>query len=392
MTTNTVILPETEAFTPEDTLTDEQRKAIDDFKDEDWNLEVADEEKKESKKEEAKTPEKEPEKEAEEEEETAEEKAKRSEEEKESKKEAEEEAKEVKRLEDKAKKLEKSVEEVEQVEADEKAEQERIDKVAKEEGLTADEVKENEEKDKSIAERHGSDPIKLARALRKEQSEYGKANSEVEELREYKNKSEQARTANYDKQFNAAMEEKRDEIIDKYREKYAEESEYASDDTLFERGKTLIRKGLEEKQKAQLAEIKTTASDKRKSLITELPEEYKDYVPEIKTMLDDLNDRQVLDKEFDIKYLATFARGQKFTPDYLKALEDTAYKRGSEKAKIMPRHPGGKPSGSKGDAGIIAKMTTADKHRAEEMYGRRDGWSKDKMYSTYMKDDKNDDF
>lgn len=381
-------LPDAEDLTQP--LTEEQLKAVEESKNEGWDtgLEAKPREEKEVKPEEKpKEPEKEPEGK-----ETPEEKEVREKAEVEAKELEETEAKETDRLEKKAKKLEKTVDEVKTIESDEKVEQERIEKRAEEEGMTVEEVKEEEAKDLALAERHGKDPIKVARALRKETSEYGKLKNEVEELREYKSGAEKASTRLDERHFNSEVEKHKDDIIDKFRSKFPKESEDLSDDVIFERGKALIRDGVKEKARLEKEARDDKAETKRSEVIKDLPEEYKSHRAEIKKLLADCDTDQILDKGFDVEYLAMYARGKKYTPEYIKSLEDSAYKRGSERAKIVPKVPTSRPKIGREDSSLVASATAVDRARAREMYGRKEGWSESKMIETYMKDDKKDDF
>lgn len=297
------------------------------------------------------------------------------------------EAVETQRLEKRAKELTKTVDEVKQIEVGEKAEQERLEKIAKDEGITVDQAKEDFGKDKTVAERHGNDPVKIARALRKEQSEYGKLKGEVEELRELKAKVEAESLKFNEENFNAKMEAGREDIIEKYREKFPEDGEI-SDDAAFERGRALIRKGLEERQKTAAAEVSVKAKARRTELLSGLAEEFKDYSADVNAMLSECGDDQILDKGFDVVYLANYARGKKYTPDYVKSLTDAAYQRGVEQPAMIPRVPAGKGSAGKD---VLVDLTNKQKARAEEIYGRRDGWTKEQMYAEYAKVDKERD-
>jgi len=397
------VLPEAEDLVEGKELTEVQRKSIEDFKNEDWDAKPEDSDKDDvTGKDDTsdKKPDKEPDK-KEGEEETPEEKEARekkeaedkSDDKKDDKKKEEAEAKETERLEKKAEKLGKTVDEVKELESSEKAETERIDKIAKEEGITAKEVKENEDKDKSLAERHGNDPVKIARAMRKGQSEYGKIKKGYDELVDYKAQSEAQRTKFNEKAFNDRMEKHREDVIEKYRKTFPDDSEDVSDDAIFERGKNLIKKGIEKKEEASAKEVETKAKEKRAELIKTLPEEFKDHLSEVKEILAECDDLQVLDKGFDVVYLANYTRGKKYTPDYVKSLEDAAYKRGAEQAKILPK--GGKPpkpTGDKAKDKVPANMTSEQKERAEDIYGRREGWSKEQMWIEYMKNDVKNDF
>lgn len=369
-----VTLPDPETLTVDSKLSDDQLKMIDEVKSQPWEKspvkgpakDIKDPEPEKKEDVDAKTPEQ-----------VAANKAVK-----------DAEAVETQRLEKRAKELTKTVDEVKQIEVGEKAEQERLEKIAKDEGITVDQAKEDFGKDKTVAERHGNDPVKIARALRKEQSEYGKLKGEVEGLREFKTKVETDSQKFNEERFNEKMEAGREDIIEKYREKFPEDGEI-SDDAAFERGRALIRKGLEERQKAAEADISARAKSKRAELLGGLAEEFKDYSSEVSTMLtDQCSDDQILDKGFDVVYLANYARGKKYTPDYVKSLEDAAYNRGVEQPAMIPRVPAGKSSAGKD---VPVDLTNKQKARAEEIYGRRDGWTKEQMYAEYAKVDKERD-
>jgi len=383
---NPVTLPTFEEMTPDVKLSEDQLKAVEEEKSLDWDA---------PKKDDKAEPEKAKPEEPEVKEEPKEEKEEK--EEKETPEPEDEQAKaaekaEQERLEKKAKEIGKIVEEVKKMEAEEKAEQERLEKIAKDEGMTIDEVKEMEAKDKSIAERHGNDPIKVARALRKEQSEYGKLKNEIEQLREFKTKTEAQQAKFNEDHFNMVMEQNRDKLIDQFREKSPVEAESLSDDACFERAKTRIKEALKAQEEHKLKEFGKEAETKRGEMIKTLPKEYNDYVPEIKELLNECDDVQILDKGFDVTFLANYVRGKKFTPDYIKSLEDSAYKRGIEQPKIIPPVHTSKPTKETKSTKLIDSLTDVDKRRAEEIYGRREGWSRERMWETYAKDDKGKDF
>ena len=386
-----VQLPEAEDLGT-DQLTEEQRAAVQEEKDIDWDEALDSEEKPEDKpkdkddvtledKEDTEDkPEDKPEDKEDDEAKEAEVEAKKVEE------------AETERLDKKAKDLEKTVDEVKEIEKGETAEQERIEKIAKDEDITVEEVKENEEKDLSVAERHSNDPKKLARALRKEQSEYGKLKTESDALKDYKSQHEESLSRIDKTAINAKLEEDRDKLVDMYRDKFPEDSEDASDDAIFERAKAKVIRGIEQKNEKMTAENKVQADDKRKVCLTDLAEEYKDYKPEITKIIGECSDRQILDKDFSVEDIAMYARGRKFTPEHLKTLEDAAYKRGSERAKIVPKVPGGKPSSKKGDTNLVTGASSEDRDRALQIYSRRDDLSESQKIAMYIKEDKANDF
>lgn len=375
-------LPLAEDLGVDDKLTDDQHAAIDVEKNVDWSMtkkEVSIEEpKKEPVKEDVKEEVKEPEL-------TPEELAA---------KEVTDKAEKVEtdRLEAKAKELEKTVDEVKDAETQEKAETDRIAKVAEEEGMTVEEVIEQEVKDKTIAERHGNDPIKIARALRKEQSEYGKSKNELEELRSFKNQVEVERTQFNAQQLETQMEADRDKIIDIFMKNFPTESENLSEDAIFERGKARILKAKEEQSRVATEESAGKAKDRRIEIIKAIPDEYKEFIPDIKGLLEKCGDKQVLDPGFDASWISNLSRGKKYTPEYVKMMEDSAYKRGAEQSKIIPKVQTPKPSKQSNGSGEGGSLSNSEKYRAEEMYARRDGWSKERMWDEYAKNDKGKDF
>ena len=388
-----VTLPEADALEAGKSLSEEQVKAIDEFKNESWDK-PAEKEKESAQPDKKEEVEAEPEKETEREETTEDEESPQQLEEA---KKADEgkvaEEAEAKRVEDKAKQLNKTAEEVKKLEADEKAESERVEKIAKEENKTVEEVKADELKDKAVAERHGNDAIKLARVVRKEQSEYDKIKKEHESLSKFKEAVEQQQLKFNETSFNQATEKDRDDIVAKYREKFPNEAENLSDDACFERGRVIIKEFLKNREESASSKIKSDATSRRSELLKGISDEYKEYAPEVKALLDECSDQQVIDKTFDVSYLAQYARGKKMTAEYVKSLEDAAYKRGVEKAKIIPKVPPSKPgSGSKSAGG--ASMSDKDKKRAEEVYSRRienGSLTREKAWDEYFKNDKEKD-
>lgn len=383
---NPVTLPEADEMAVDDKLTDEQLDMIEKSKEESWD---------QPPKEPDKEPEKEPEKEDLKKE--PEEDLKKEDEEDELTPEQKEAAeKEDKRIEDKAKELNKTPEEVKTVETEEKAETDRIAKLAEDEEMTVEEVIESEAKDKQVAERHGNDPVKIARAMRKSQGEYDKLKTENEELKTFKTQTTEARGKFQEAEFNAQMDKDRDKLIEMYEKANPDECAELSDDAMFERSKAVIRKHFESKE-AEAAKVQTeTAKERRKELLKSLPKEYKEHLPEIKQLLSECGDSQVNNEKFSLVEIGNYARGKKYTPDYIKNLESQAYKRGVEQPKMIPKVKGGKPdagSGSgKDDLTAGNELPDSEKGRAEEIYGRREGWSKERMWSEYAKNDKGEDF
>lgn len=278
----------------------------------------------------------------------------------------------------------KPIDEIRRIES-EKTEGARLKAIAKEEGITVEQVKDNEAKDKSIVERHKNDPLKIARDVRKQQSEYDKLKNENEALRE----KESARTRVITEQeFEHQFDARKDQIIAKYRETYPDASYALEDDEVLEKAKPLLRGAYDETRKNYESEIKTQSESKRKELVEGLSEEFKEYRPEVEEALKECSDAQVLNKEFNIEYLACWARGKKLTPEYIKSIEDAAYTRGNEQPKILGEIGVKKPRSQSGKS-YSYNLTAEQKKRALDV-NRREDWTDEQKYADYDKVKDND--
>jgi len=290
----------------------------------------------------------------------------------------------------------KTVEEIIQQEADAKAaegdktdeqkEQERLEAIAKEEGITVDEVKEAEAKDLKVVENYGNDPKKIAKALRKENSAYGKLKSEHEKLVEFKKQFDSEQAKYNEKRVNADLEAQRDRIVEEYVRLNPEE---ADDDeaVLFERAKIKVKTALKYREEEANKEVQAKADEARETLVSNIPDEYKEFSPEIKDILKTEENQVVLSEDFDITNLCFWARGKKYTPEYVKGLIEAAEKRGKEQPEILERKTGAVSTGSRATHGGKTVSETAspkDRERALEMFGNKDDWSEQKKIEEYM--------
>jgi len=274
---------------------------------------------------------------------------------------------------------------------DEQKEEARIKKGAEDEGMTIDEFKADEDKDTSIAERHGNDPKKIARALRKEQSQYSKLKNDNEKLAEFKSNVENQYKVLNETKFQEACEAKREEFVEKY-VKFHPEQEDESEEILFERAKNEIRATIKNGDDKKQADMNAKATERRTAIIEAIDDDFKEVLPEIKAVLKVVSNSEVVKDDFDIAYIANYARGKKYTPEYVKTLIKDAEKRGKAEFKIkdknnIPRGGGGGGKGSK--AGLA--LSESEKTRAMEIYGNR-GWTAEKVFNTFSENDKGKDF
>lgn len=294
---------------------------------------------------------------------------------------------EPKKEEEKPDEEEKPAEEEEPADPDAETDEARVAKIAQKEGLTVEEVIANEAKDKQIAERHGNEPAKIARALRMEQSEYGKLQNEVKELKQFKQTAQDQQSRLDEKFLNDYFEKNREKMVETFSEKRPEEAEGLSDDAIFERARSYALAGIKKQQEDKAEQQEKDATDKKEKLIKALSEEFNEHIPAIKENLEKIKATEILKDDFDVSFLAMYERGKKYTPDYVKSLLSEAKKKAKEGAKIVSPK-GGKPSESKAK---ISNLNAQEKERALEIYGRRDGWTKDRMYEEYTKNDKGKD-
>ena len=272
---------------------------------------------------------------------------------------------------------------------EDESEEEQLRKIAEDEGITVEEAKEAIAKDKAVVERHGSDPVKIARALRKEQSEYGKLKNENERLVSYKENIENQRKEFNERQFVSHCDDHKDEFVEKYVKYHPEQSEL-SEDVLFERAKNELRETIKTQATEKEDKLKVSSEDRRRELLDTIPEEFKEVIPEIKAILKEVDNGHVLTKDFDVMHIAHYARGKKYTPEYVKSLIAEASKRAKEEPKIKEKNtiPAGGRGGKKGKVSVL---TSEQKDRAHEIYSNED-WDEAKIFSEYEKHHKGKDF
>lgn len=271
------------------------------------------------------------------------------------------------------------------------AELELVKKIMDEEALDEGRAKEILAKDKTIVERHGGDPIKIARALRKENQAYSLAQNKIKELEEFKANTERQRLEATEAQLEANLEKQRDDIIDKYVRLHPDQADL-NEDVIFERAKFEIKKVIEKQKDSQQAEMSKQAEARKEELILSIPEEFSDVAPQVKKVIRDLDAQAVLSDSFKtIDSILYWARGKKYSPEYVKSLEDAAYKRGLEQPSIKQKKTVSSDSRAGGGKASVS-VSREDRDRALEMFGRREGWTEDRMIEEYVTNHKGKDF
>lgn len=302
-------------------------------------------------------------------------------------------AKEQGKTVDEVKAAEAEAKKAEAGKADAQKEQERLEAIAKEEGITIDEVKAAEEADKNLIEKYKGDPKQIAKALRKENSSYGKLKAENDKLVDFKRQVEiQSRKIN-DKRLNEQLEAQREKLVEEY-VKQNPDQENDEEPVLFERAKIAVKRALELKQEKETKELTAKADKAREELIKKLPDDYKEHVSEIREVLKAQEDDEVLADDFDVMNLAYWARGKKYTPEYVKSIEDAAYKRGKEQPEIIQKANAATSSGTRSTnqkSSLASTATDKDKQRALEVLANRSDLNDEQKIEMYMTDLKKSD-
>lgn len=249
-------------------------------------------------------------------------------------------------------------------------EEEVIRKVAVNEGLTLEDAKERHTARQNLIAKYKKDPYEMAKALQSTQSAFDKARIENEKLKE---------TSNYDVLGMQIEQEKAkipqlvqgnaDKIISEYRSKYPKKSERLSDEEILEEAQELIRSNYDKKVEEKLGEIKSQAQTRRDELLKEVPEHSKHLTPEIKEILDKTPDTQIAASTYSLEDVVAYVRGQHYTPEKIKKLEEEAYKRGKEEAKIVgSKKPPSSGSGPQNKPNHDGSLTEKQMERARHMF------------------------
>lgn len=259
------------------------------------------------------------------------------------------------------------------------------------EKITVEEAREALKAEQNIITKYGAEPKKLARAYHHSQREYKRLESSVKAEREAAaNVLTENEIVMGDKKL--TFDEAKPAMIAAYRERFPEKMADLSDDQVFETAKKEYREKVKEVTAAHKAQIKTEADSKRAKILLGLPESTKPYQDLIKEVLGQAPDHRVVQDDYDPEDLIHWARGQHFTPDRIKELEDAAFKRGQEKAKILgekgggsPERGGGAPGAGAGDSNAeIGLLTQEQKDRALNMFESIQVWDDKRKFVEYI--------
>lgn len=276
---------------------------------------------------------------------------------------------------------------------EEKPEEEVIRELAVSESLTIDEAKEKFEGRKSLLEKYENDPVKMAKALQSTQSAYDKTRVENEDLKK------QPDVDNLEQEIVLArakvpayVQNNQDKLIEQYRTKYPVKSEKMETPEIIEEITAIVSDNFEAYAQRKVTEVKTQASARRTELINGISETDRKFLPEVKAILNETPDIQVMSKAFDINDLIFHARGKLYTPEYIEQIKQEALKKGEESPKII----GEKVSTPTGAAKIVkskptGELNTTQTERAVEMFPDMDLKEAIADYKDLFKDELKED-
>ncbi len=182
-----------------------------------------------------------------------------------------------------------------------------IAEYAKNGGLSAEEAKEEVTKLRAISAKYGNDPVKIAKAYREVQSAYDKqkvtASSNV-------NPAVAAIAANPRSYVIGELKKNAEKLIAEFREQNPARSRDMDDEQVTEE---IVERGtfaIKDQIRGYEIQLKKEASNKREEFIKGIPEADRRYLPEIKPVLEQLPDYQVISNTFRFEDLVSWAKGK----------------------------------------------------------------------------------
>lgn len=188
-----------------------------------------------------------------------------------------------------------------------KDEETYIAEYAKSNGLNAEEAKDEIAKLRAISKKYNDDPVKLAKAYREVQSGYDKlkvtASSNI-------SPAVAAIAANPRSYVIGEVKKNADKLIIEFREQNPARSRDMDDEQVMEevveRGTYAIQNQIRNYE----IQLKKDASNKREEFIKGVSEADRRYLPEIKPVLDQLPDYQIIGPNFRFEDLVSWAKGK----------------------------------------------------------------------------------
>jgi len=274
------------------------------------------------------------------------------------------------------------------------AEQEIAD-YAKENNISVDEARKDLEDSGKIHEKYSGNPKKLSMALLHSQRIYGKLSNDLKALKDAKPSEQTPEEVTVEGVMKWVEDGKlktkggktvtKEGVIEAYREAFPDITEGVGDDAVFKLAAKDYKASVDKAVVEKRTEISSKAKEKRATIFDSLSEADKQYIPEIKPIIENLSDSQIMREDFSLKTYITYAKGQIFDATREKLEQEKKdfgakeYNRGLEQAKILgiKRSPDGKPPKSK-----TVVLTDEQKTRAREMFDNPE-ISEERAYELY---------
>ncbi len=239
---------------------------------------------------------------------------------------------------------------------------------AKKSSITVEEAKEEINSLKAISAKYGDDPVKIAKAYREMQSGYDKlkvqASSNI-------NPAVAEIAANPRNFIIGKVKANADKLIAEFREQNPARSRDMDDEQVTEE---IVERGtfaIKEQIRGYEIQLKKDASSKRDSFVSGTSEADRRFLPEIKPVLDQLPDWQVISPTFRYEDLISWAKG-KSVDRLIKEAVDRVHKEYESKGKTIK--------------GEIAKPSQATKVKQTQEQSKSAGlskWDKDQALAMF---------
>lgn len=251
-----------------------------------------------------------------------------------------------------------------------------IAEYARSNNLSPEEAKEEVTKLKAITAKYGNDPVKLAKAYREVQSAYDKqkvqASSNV-------NPAVAAIAANPRNFAMGEVKQNQEKWVEAYRQENPARSRDMDDEQVVEALVEIRASMLKNKIGEYEVRLKRDASSKREEFISGIAEADRRYLPEIKPVLEQLPDHQIISDTFRFDDLVSWAKG-KSVDRLVKEAEDRIHKQYEAKDRKI--------------VGEISKPAQSTKVKQTTEQSKSNGmskWSKDQALQMFASANMTDD-
>jgi len=274
---------------------------------------------------------------------------------------------------------------------------------AKTESVSEDEARELLLSEAKFAEKYDNDPKKIARAARNTQVMLGKTQ---EELKQAKAKPSPApiplvglKDVIEKGEFEVGGKKiSKEKFISAYRETEPDITEDMEDNKVFPLALKEMKARIEKSMTQNREVLKSEAGKKRTELISKLSEVDKKYLPDIKPLIDETPDAQIMSEQFNLADMVRWAKGGIDIEKVEKESYAKGLAKGKEEAKILGEKgpvggTGKKKTKKEAKTGSAAEqLSETDKTRALEMFDNPVAFPTDEdKYKAFLDDKKHEE-